>query len=141
MADGDTILLLLYQAFLIGEDIEVRTASTGLECLEQLRRWRPDVLVLDAELLWGAGAGVLSVRGEEPTLPVVPVLLLAADPAAATEEAVPIRDYALLIKPVPPTVLVGVIRTLADAGWGSRPRRAAVSAFPGPPSVEDAAKE
>ena len=32
-----------------------------LECLAQLRQWRPDVLVLDADLPWGSGLGVLSV--------------------------------------------------------------------------------
>jgi CheY-like chemotaxis protein len=130
MADGDRILLSLYRAFLTGEEIEVRTASTGLECLEQLRCWRPDVLVLDAELPRGASVGVLAVMAEDPTLPGVPVLLLAANPAATTAEAVPLRDYALLIKPVPPSMLVGVIRTLADAGLGNAVRRAAASGFP-----------
>jgi CheY-like chemotaxis protein len=123
MADGDSILLSLYRAFLSTEALDVRTASTGLECLEQLRRWRPDVLVLDAELPWGAGAGVLEVMREDPTLPEVPVLLLAANPGAATEEATSLRDYALLIKPVPPSMLVGVIRTLAESGWGETVRR------------------
>jgi CheY-like chemotaxis protein len=131
MADGDTILLSLYRAFLMTEAIDVRTASTGLECLEQLRHWRPDVMVLDADLPWGAGAGVLEVMREDPTLPEVPVLLLAADPAAATEEAGALGDYALLIKPVPPSMLTGVIRTLAESGWGSAARRPALAGLPG----------
>jgi DNA-binding response OmpR family regulator len=119
MADGDTILLSLYRAFLTAEEIDVRTAATGLECLEHLRRWRPDVLVLDAELPWGAGAGVLAVMKEDPTVPLVPVLLLTANPAALADQAVAIRDYPLLIKPLPLSVLVGVIRTLAESGWGN----------------------
>ena len=122
LTDADTILLSLYRAFLVDQRIEVRTASTALECGEALRQWRPDVLVLDADLPWSFGpAGVLARMREDPTVPVVPVLLVAA--ATVVDEAVPIRDYALLIKPVPPTVLADVIRTLADSGWGNRAGR------------------
>ena len=126
LTDADTILLSIYQAFLVDQRIVVRTASTGLQCLEVLRQWRPDVLVLDADLPWGSGLCVLALMHEDPTLPRVPVLLLASR-LPAGEEAVPIRDYALLIKPVSTTVLADVIRTLADSGWGDRGERS--SAF------------
>jgi DNA-binding response OmpR family regulator len=53
-----------------GFDVEV--ASNGLECLKLLHELRPDVVVLDWEIPWGGGEGVLSVLQDEfGSLPVV----------------------------------------------------------------------
>jgi len=111
LTDADTLLLSIYRTFLVDQDIEVRTASTALECLEELRQWRPDVLVLDVDLLWGSGLGVLALMREDPDVPVVPVLLLAAESAVAADSVL-IRGCTLLFKPVPTTVLVNAIRAL-----------------------------
>ena len=119
IADSDEMLLAAYRAFLAGEGVDVRTAANGLDCLEGLRRGRPDVLVLDPDLGWGSGLDVLAVMGED--VPAVPVLILTSRPEQVAESAVSLRDYALLIKPVPPAVVAGVIGTLAESGWGPRP--------------------
>jgi DNA-binding response OmpR family regulator len=120
LTDSDPVLLSIYRAFLVDQRIEVRTAGDGLSCLEELRRWRPDLLVLDADLPWGSALGVLAVMSNDPTVPVVPVLLLSNGAPIADRDA-PIRDHAVMIKPVPATVLAEVIRTLADSGWGDKP--------------------
>jgi CheY-like chemotaxis protein len=63
----------LYRAALEGLGHTVRTAAGGLECVEQLRRSLPDVLLLEAPLLWGSSDGVLAVLQQElgATLPVI----------------------------------------------------------------------
>ena len=137
IADADPLLLSAYRAYLL-EGVEVRTATSGLTCLEELRRWRPDVLVLDADLPWGSGLGVLAVMRDDPTLPLIPVLLLTARPADLAEQIIPIRDYALLIKPIPPVVMAGLIFALADSGWWDRndmPESGLPTSFPVPARV------
>src|SRR5579863_4951568 len=47
-----------------GEGCEVASAGSGLECLSQLKVDLPDVLVLDVDLPWGGGDGVLAWLGE-----------------------------------------------------------------------------
>jgi DNA-binding response OmpR family regulator len=122
IAAADTLLLSVYQAFLVDEAIEMRTATTAADCLDQVRSWTPDVLVLDEDLLWPCGKSGLDRLREDPGLPPVPVLLLASPPGIPGEEAMPIRDCALLLKPVRPMVLAGVIRILADSAWTDAPR-------------------
>jgi DNA-binding response OmpR family regulator len=114
LTDADTLLLSLYQTYLVRRRMEVRVAATALQCLELLRQWRPDVLVLDADLPWGSGLGVLALMREDPTVPVVPVLLLARNDALAQEDF-PTDEHTLLVKPVPAAVLAESITLLAQA--------------------------
>ena len=57
-------------------DYNVETVSSGLECLHHIRRWRPDVLVLEHYLPWGGGDGVLARMREEGLRSLVPVVLV-----------------------------------------------------------------
>ncbi|MCE9607900.1 MAG: response regulator [Planctomycetia bacterium] len=58
--------------YLTGRGFDVEVASNGLQCLLLLREMRPDIVVLNWELPWGGGDGVLSVLQEEfRLLPVV----------------------------------------------------------------------
>ena len=119
IADADTVLLTAYRAYLI-DGIDTCTVTTGLECLEKLRRWQPDILVLNTDLLWGSGLGVLAVMQDDPAIPIVPVLLLSDRPNALADQTIPVRDFTVIIKPVSPFVLASILFTLADSGWGDR---------------------
>jgi DNA-binding response OmpR family regulator len=77
IADGDAELRAVYQRFLSERGYQVATASDGLDCLEKLRRLSPAVLVLDLELRWGGGDGVLARLREESATSRVPVVLTA----------------------------------------------------------------
>lgn len=68
LADPDEFVAAAYADCLRQRGAIVATASTGLECLEKLRDFAPHVLVLDPELLWGGGDGVLAVIHEQPEL-------------------------------------------------------------------------
>src|SRR5262245_13715676 len=50
-----------YQQTLRALGHDVALAQGGVDCIEQVGRRRPDVLVLEAPLLWGGSDGVLDV--------------------------------------------------------------------------------
>jgi DNA-binding response OmpR family regulator len=75
IADDDPELCELYQTFLARLGYRVETAADGLDCVAKLRRLTPSVLVLDSELRWGGGDGVLAWLREENALDGIPVIL------------------------------------------------------------------
>src|SRR5438874_11637550 len=79
ITDPDTILTAVLQRCLLRRGYDVETATAGLECLEKLRYYAPQVLVLGDELLWGGSAGVLAVLRERADVAPLPVVLIAAD--------------------------------------------------------------
>jgi len=115
IADPDQALLTSYRDFLSQEGFQVATASTGLECVAELRTFAPDVLVLEPELPWGWGEGVLAVMHEGADVPRVPVMLLSARPfseGGLSPAAFNINEYQ--VKPLPPHQLANRIRSLCD---------------------------
>jgi len=60
---------------------DVQTTNSGVECLNQLRRRRPDVVVLDHNLLWGGADGVLARMREESRWAQVAVVFIHDGPA------------------------------------------------------------
>ena len=55
---------------------QVETAHDGVECVRKLRFFRPEVLILDLELLWGGYDGVLAFLREEYVGHDVPTVIL-----------------------------------------------------------------
>ncbi len=75
VAEGDAELCEIYQSYLSALGYEVETAANGLDCVETLRRMTPAALVLDRELCWGGGDGVLAWLREDETRSHIPVVL------------------------------------------------------------------
>ena len=74
-ADADRELRDVYVWLLSSYGFRVETAGDSLECLTKLRQFVPDLLLLDLELPWGGGDGVLEVmRGNPSLLPARVVL-------------------------------------------------------------------
>lgn len=67
-----------YQQTLNEAGFTARITNDGLECVAVLRAFRPDVLVLDPNIPWGGGDGVLAVRDEEPGLNQNLVMIVTA---------------------------------------------------------------
>jgi carbon storage regulator CsrA len=76
IADSDVFLMASYREQLGAQGATVATAANALACIEKLREFTPDVLVLEPELHWGGGDGVLALMQEEPELRPPFVLLL-----------------------------------------------------------------
>lgn len=113
MADPDETLHPVYRERLGQDGFDVVPALTGLECVARLRERVPDVLVLEPQLPWGGGEGVLAMMGEDPQFATVPVMVLTSCRDSHLLNRVtrfPIGDYQL--KPLAPDRLAGRLRTL-----------------------------
>lgn len=77
IADRDVVLLDTMKRYFsrIGHCVE--TAACGIDCLEILESWHPDVLVLDDELLWGGSHGVLQEMRKAADLHQIPVVMIS----------------------------------------------------------------
>ena len=103
IADSEMSLLEQHTMFLIRYGWHVATATNGLECLAQWRSFQPEILVLDPDIPWGGGDGVLAVLDEETGGLNLPVILLTAEPQL--EEVWRALEYPvsdLAIKPIDP---------------------------------------
>ncbi len=112
IADRDAGLCEVFRRFLTERGYDVETSTDGLDCLVKLLQVTPAVLVLDLELLWGGGDGVLAWLREESPAPRIPVLLTAtaaALPDMAEFNEPPVVDY--LPKPFALTVLLESVRS------------------------------
>ena len=115
MADPDASLPRAYREPLMREGFELRTAVSGLECVARLRECVPDVLVLEPQMPWGGGNGVLAIMDESPDLAMVPVMILTSCRDPGVLQGVgrfPISDYQL--KPLAPGRLAGRLRSLLN---------------------------
>jgi len=115
IADPNEILRAVYREFLSWDGFRVATAADGLECLSRLRRFRPQVLVLEPELPMGGGDGVLALMHEDPSIALVPVVVVTA----AKDQSVLARvlDFpvdAVQSKPLEPSRLAQGIRCVLD---------------------------
>jgi DNA-binding response OmpR family regulator len=115
MADPDPSLGAMYRETLLQQGFELVTAATGVACVARLRQRPPDVLVLEPQLLWGGGDGVLAIMGDVPKLAAVPVMILTScrDPHILKGvSCFSISDYQ--VKPLTPNCLAERIRMLLD---------------------------
>jgi DNA-binding response OmpR family regulator len=115
MADPDESFHPVYREPLSREGFEVEMALSGLECVSRLRERVPDVLVLEPQLPWGGGDGVLAMMGEDPNLAAVPVMVLTSCRDTHVLDRVArfsINDYH--VKPLAPDLLAERLRTLLD---------------------------
>lgn len=106
IADPDRSLVASYREFLRRAGFDVVTATNGLECVAALRAFATDVLVLEPDLLWGQGDGVLAMMCEQLDVPMVPVIVLTSGnnlQAVDALPAFPICDHQM--KPLPPDQL------------------------------------
>jgi DNA-binding response OmpR family regulator len=120
IADADRRLGEAYRKELVRHGSQVLTVTSGLDCVDRLRSFAPHLVILDPELPWGGGEGVLARMYEEPDVPLVPVMALAARPDPSGRRCVgvfPVRSYQ--VKPVPPESLAQRVSQL----FAQRPRR------------------
>lgn len=104
---------------------DVVTADNALECLQSFQSFSPDVIVIEPELLWGGGDGVLDVIREDPVLSEVPVVALTTNcnrTAIYSISQFAISDF--WVQPIAPTQLTERVSSLADfEDWRSLPAK------------------
>src|ERR1700736_2420659 len=77
IADPDESLLSAYREHFC-EEFELTTATSGVECVERLHEQTPNLLVLEPQLPWGGGDGVLAIIHQISRLAVVPVMIVTS---------------------------------------------------------------
>jgi DNA-binding NtrC family response regulator len=93
IANSDGATCGLYESYFSSAGYRVETVSDGMACMNRLRESCPDLLLLDSQLPWGGGEGVLTVLREDKSFARLPVVLFA--------DFIPIQEMSrLLIRPV-----------------------------------------
>jgi CheY-like chemotaxis protein len=97
------------------EGYEVRSAADGLEGLELLTAWRPDVVLLDVLMPRADAAAFRAAQSCMPALRDVPIVLLSASRAdELVELAQRLGAAAALVKPFDLYELLAVVRQVLD---------------------------
>jgi CheY-like chemotaxis protein len=105
IADDVPEVLQLLRDSLAECGYEVMTSTTGVEAIEAVSAFRPDVILLDMKMPGLSGLKVLdAIRRAGLT---VPVILISAQPPRARE-----GFFAVIKKPFTPD---SIVRTVADA--------------------------
>jgi DNA-binding response OmpR family regulator len=112
IAESNAELRAAHRRFLTAHGYDVETAVDGLDCLEKLRQGSPAVLVLDRELPWGGGDGVLAWLREEGSASGVPVVLTATAGHGPDVEGIEPPVVQLLAKPFALTALLDSLRAV-----------------------------
>ncbi len=114
IADPDEYLVSDYCDYLEQHGFEVATATTALECVEKLREFAPNVLILEPSIPWGWGDGVLAMMHEESDIPSVPVLVLTyGRDRGVLYRLAPYKIDDYQVKPMRPRRLAERIRAIA----------------------------
>jgi DNA-binding NarL/FixJ family response regulator len=102
----------------------VAQAGNGVEALEEFRRYRPDITLMDLRLPGTNGTDTLiAIRGEFPNARVI--ILTTSDADGEIQRALRSGASAYILKSMPKNELLGVIRSVHS---GNRHVPAAVAA-------------
>jgi DNA-binding response OmpR family regulator len=117
IAESDAELCDVYQRFFSERGYVVETASDGLDCLAKLRQATPAAVVLDLELPWGGGDGVLAwLRDEGAGSGVAVILTATAGCSLDVSEDIEPPVIGLLLKPFTLTALLERVRFAVAKG-------------------------
>lgn len=108
IGDHDETLLACYRKFLEAEGFSVQTATEALEFLTRVRRWLPDVVVLEPYLPGGASRRVARALRRCASVPAVPVLIHSSQAGAPARLEFPICGFE--VRPLPPAQLAKRVR-------------------------------
>ena len=78
IADSDAELLEQYVDRLTAAGYDVRSATDALSCVDHLKHFDPELLILEPMIPWGQGEGIMCYMREEADVPLVPVIILTS---------------------------------------------------------------
>jgi two-component system sensor histidine kinase/response regulator len=80
--EDDTEHGLMVSQLLTSRGFTVETARDGLEGVEKVRKWQPDVILLDLLLPHLDGFGVMNNLKQDPETQNIPIIVISAWPTA-----------------------------------------------------------
>jgi two-component system alkaline phosphatase synthesis response regulator PhoP len=120
---GSTILLVddnaqnleLMQAFLEELPCKIHTASDGIEAIEKIERFLPDLLILDVMMPRMSGFEVCQkIKSQPSTRDIVVIMVTALHEVSDYERAVECGTDEFITKPVNKLELLTRVRTLLE---------------------------
>ncbi|MEW4570017.1 response regulator [Tautonia sp. JC769] len=112
LAESDATLRSELAGYFASLGFQVETVNDALECLERLQSLQPEALVIDADLAWGGGDGLLRLIHERMPLMPPAVVAIGREPSPMLADRMGLPPIACLSKPVHPSSLV--IRILSQ---------------------------
>jgi signal transduction histidine kinase/DNA-binding response OmpR family regulator len=122
VADDDANLRELLRQQLTERGYTVRQAVDGADAIREVRRHRPDLMILDIMMPGISGFDVAAVLKSDPETRGIPIIVLSIVPDSARGYGLGVDKY--LTKPTEAEVLVGEVGRLMRQG--SSPRRVLV---------------
>ncbi len=77
IADDDIFFQKFYSSQLKEKGYEVEVATNGIEAIEKLKSFHPDLMLLDIIMPEKDGFEVLSEKGADPVLKKIPVIVFS----------------------------------------------------------------
>jgi len=106
----------LIEAYLEGQDWDVRLAADGEETLKVVREWQPDLLLLDVMMPKLSGFEVCKRLRSDPAKRDLPILMITAlDQPSDVDRAVEAGTNDFLTKPIHKTDLVMRVQALLQS--------------------------
>ncbi len=112
VVDDSQVIRHLIRVILELDGFEVMTAADGVECLEAVPEFHPDVITLDVVMPRLDGLRTAERLRDDPSTGGIPLMLVSASPLG---ERCPPVD-AVVTKPFDPADLVRRVRRLSDEG-------------------------
>jgi CheY-like chemotaxis protein len=109
--DSPTVLSLLQLVF-EGDNYEVATARDGLEGLEKVRHWKPDLIITDSVMPNIDGFELLRILKSDPATREIPVIMLTGSDQADPSQATRLQPDALASKSADWSELLALARNL-----------------------------
>ncbi len=113
VVDDEPHIVMMLEARLQKNGFEIATATSGAEALAQVKKSRPDLIVLDVMMPPPNGFEVCRMLKEDPVYKNIPVILLTAKSTERDQSlGVSAGADAYVTKPYTPEELLGQIREL-----------------------------
>ncbi len=121
LVEDDTILVEMYQAKFELEGHQVSVATNGEECLNILKTFQPELILLDILMPKLNGFHVLKEIKKQPDLRQIPVILLTnlgqaeVDMNQELAKALGVNDYLIKSHHTPDEVVQKAVKVLGTA--------------------------
>ena len=110
VVDDDDDVIITYRVVLDRMGYDVLTAYDGVECLEQIRDSRPDLILLDVRLPGLSGTKVCSLIKEKASTSDIPVVAITSIISTTIKEVMEeVGADEFLLKPIDASSLSWVI--------------------------------
>jgi len=115
IVDDDPNITDLFQIFLTNDGHKAITASNGEKCFEMLRKYKPDVILLDIMMEPMDGWEILSKIKENPNTSSIPVVMVTGKPLEEQDcEIYGNLFYDYLMKPIRRAQICEVVRCILN---------------------------